>query len=248
MAIQYVGGKTSSKVGATTGVTDVTINTGLTGGIDSAVRTGDLVIGIFATGSTADRTLWINDSSNAAMTLLGSELYGNDTNDCNLRVVYKRMGASPDTFVRFGPTGNAADAGAMQVRVYRGVSADTPFDGVTVTTATGIDTTAVNPPSITPATRGAWIFMAGAGGHANGQLTFATTPSYLSNFLTNGGSNDTQDVSLGTGDYTAWTSSAYDGATWTVPTGTGVLSSSWAALCAVLRPAPINTYAFIIDD
>ena len=134
MPLQYVGGATATKAGATSGNSTISL-TALTGGIASAAAAGDIVIAVFATGSTVDRALSITDGT-TAYTLIGTELYSNDTYDTNLRVAYKVMGATPDTNVTFGPTLNAADAGAMAVHVWRGQAAS-PIGPVN--TATGID-------------------------------------------------------------------------------------------------------------
>jgi hypothetical protein len=206
MAVQFVGGATASKVGATSGNSTVALNSGLTGGIASAAAAGDLVIAVYGTGSTADRTLAIT----SGYTLIASELYSNDTFDTNLRVAYKFMGGTPDTATTFGPTGNTADAGAMAVYVFRGVDPDTPLD-VAAVTGQAINTSRVVPPDITPSTAGAFPVVAGAAAHNGGVDTF--TSSDLTDFRTVGG-NDTNDVTIGVGHQDNWSSGATNYATW----------------------------------
>jgi hypothetical protein len=231
MAIQFVGGATSAKLGATSGNTTIALNSGLTGGIASAVAAGDLVIAVFATGSTADRTLVITADAN--YTQIGTEQYSNSTFDTNLRVAYKFMGTTPDTSVTFGPTGNNADAGAMAVYVFRGVDQTTPLDGVTPAVASATNTVLVNPPSITPATSGAFPVFVGAGAHSGGVDTYSS--SDLTAFRSVGGLDDTNDVSIGIGHIDNWTSGAVDPAAWT-HTQADLTTFSNASKAFVLRP------------
>jgi len=218
--------------GAISGDTNVSL-TSLSGGIASAAAANDIVIAIYGAGSQADDlSLSITDGS-TAYTLLGSELYSDDTRDTNLRVAYKIMGGTPDTTTTFGPTGNVSWAGLLAVYVWRGVDTTTPID-VTVQTATGIDTLLVNPPSITPTTAGAVIVCAGAG--ARGSTTSADTysSSDLSNFYSLHSSDDT-GVVVGVGSKD-WISGAFDAAQWTFD---GIDNSffSWGAVALVLRPS-----------
>jgi hypothetical protein len=231
MGIQFVGGATAGKVGATSGNSTIALNSGLTGGIASAVAEGDLVIAVFGTGSTADRTLAITDGS-SAYTLINAELYANDSKDTNLRVAYKFMGATPDTATTFGPTGSASDAGAMVVYVFRGVDPTTPLD-VAAVPGTGTDTSRVVPPDIEPVTAGAFVVVAGAAGHDGATDTF--TSSDLVDFHTVGG-NDTNDVTVGIGHQDDWSSGATNYATWG-HTQADSVGYSWAAVTLALRPA-----------
>jgi hypothetical protein len=232
MAIQFVGGATAGKAGATSGNTTIALNSGLTGGIASAVSAGDLVIAVFGTGSTADRTLAITDGT-TNYTLIGTELYANDTFDTNLRVAYKFMGGTPDTATTFGPTGSANDAGAMAVYVFRGVDSTTPLD-VSAATTTIINSLLVVPPDVTPSTAGAFPVVAGAAAHNGGVDTF--TSSDLTDFRTQGGTNDTNDVTIGIGHQDNWTSGATNYATWGCTQATSN-TYSCAAVTFVLRPA-----------
>ena len=62
MARTFYGGATATKAGGTSGNSTISL-TALTGGISSAAQAGDLVIAVYATGSTADRTLAITGGS-----------------------------------------------------------------------------------------------------------------------------------------------------------------------------------------
>lgn len=233
--IAYVGGQVNSFAG-TTSNTDV--NFALTNGLAATPAAGDLVVVAFATGSTADRTLSITNTAGTAYTTIGSELYSNDTFDTNLLVAYRFMPGTPETAVRFaGGTGNAADAGTYCFKVYRNVDTGTPLD-VAATTATGIDTRLANPPSITPSTAGAWIQIVGA--CAGGTTAAFTDPGDLSDWRTDP-QVDTNDSTIGSGHYTAWTSGAYDHAAF-AGGGTDTTNDSWAALAFALRPATDSAF------
>jgi hypothetical protein len=227
--IQFVGGNTAAKVGDTSGTTTLALNSGLTGGIAAAVSDGDLVIAVFATGSTADRTLSITDGTND-YTLIDSELYRSATIDINLRIAYKFV--SGDTATTFGTTGNANDAGAMAVYTFRGVDQVTPLD-VAATTTTGGFNAIPDPPTITPSTLGAYIVCVGASGHQLGLQTF--TSSDLTDFLTVG-SDDTYDATLGIGHKPDWVSGAFNAAQFGLTTSDDG-DGARAAVSIALRPA-----------
>lgn len=226
MAIELVGGSVSD-----TNVTSVPLNSGLSGGIASGVRAGDLVLCCFGQSSTADRALTITDGTND-YTLVGSELYADDTSaDTNLRVAYKFMGDAPDTTltVTAGATGDGTIAGIM---VFSGVDPATPID-MTPTTATGINTVLANPPSITPVTRGSWIVGIGCGAWAaSGAGLFSS--SDLTDFFSND-ANSTRDCTMGIGLKKDWASGSFDPAAYTF-SGTDGTAYSWAAMSVALRP------------
>jgi hypothetical protein len=226
--IQFVGGNITSKAGATSGNSTIALNSGLTGGISSSVSNGDLVLAVFATGSTADRTLSITDGTNN-YTLVGTELYSNDSTDTNLRVAYKFV--SGDTSVTFGPTGSTNDAGAMAVYVFRGVHPTTPLD-VAAVTDTNINTGAANPPSITPVTAGSFIVAIGASGSFS---TYTFTSSELVSFRTVNGSG-VNDITLGIGHKNDWTSGAFDPVAFGLSDADST-GNSWAAITLALRRA-----------
>lgn len=230
MAIQFVGGNTAAKAGSTVGNSTIALNSGLTGGIASAVSSGDMVIAAFGTGGTSDVTLAITDGTNP-YTLIDAELYSNDGVDTNLRVAYKFVTSDTDT--TFGPTGSTNAAGTMTVYAFRGVDSSTPLD-VAAVSATGIDTVLADPPSISPSTAGAFIVCVGAGAH--GALNATFTSSDLTDFLTIY-SDDSNDSTIGIGHKDDWTSGAFNAAAFGF-SGTDSTAYSWAALSIVLRPAP----------
>lgn len=234
--ILFVGGAVAAKNGATSGDTTIALNSGLTGGIASAAQAGDLVIAAFATGSTADRTLAITDGSND-YTLIGSELYGNDADDVNLRVAYKFI--TSDTATTFGPTGSTSDGGAMAVYVFRNVNASSPLD-VAAQTATGTNTYLCDPPAITPSTAGAFIVVVGAG--TCGTFSGPPEPAFASSDLTAfqtvaGASEEVNTAILGVGHKNDWSSGAFNPAAFTVSNDSDSADNSWAAVTFALRPA-----------
>jgi len=224
--IQFVGSTTAAITAS--GSTDTNVSlTSLTGGLASAPEAGDLVIVYYGTGSIADRAIGVTTAGYTEV----AELYSNDSQDTNLSVNYKLMGATPDTQVTMSGTGNTSDSGAVAIHVWRNVDSIFPLD-VTSTTATGTNSVLCDPPAITPVTTGAVIVSGGAGGHDSGVHTFGS--SNLSNFATIGGPNDTNDVTVGVGS-AVWTSGAFDPAAFTF-SGTSTTSFSWAAVTLALRP------------
>jgi hypothetical protein len=235
MAIKYVGRKTSTKAGATSGNSTISLSSGLVGGLRGNVEDGDLVIATFSTGSSSDRTLAITDGT-TDYTLIGSEIYANGVVDTNLRVAYKFMASTPDASVTFGPSGGTADAACTAVMVFSGVDPDTPLD-VTVQTATLTSSILANPPSITPSTDGAVIVCIGAGSLA--EVSFGSfSASGLSDFFSTS-QNDTHASVLGAGHKLDWTSGAYDQSAFSYAFDSSNLSS--AAMSLVLRPGPEST-------
>lgn len=234
MTIKFVGGRSvlgSDTSGATV---NIPLNSGLTGGIEASVRTGDMVIVVHSVSSTSDVTLTIRDPSSVAYTLIGSELYSNDTYDTNLRVAYKFMGATPDASLSFSDNLGGTNGRIATAFVLRGVDSTTPLD-VAAVTATNINTGAVDPPSITPVTSGAAIVAFGAAAHTLGEVYF-TFPSGGNGTGWIANSNNTSnDSSQGIVLY-PWTSGAFDPGAWTL-TGT-TTTDSWASITVALRPAP----------
>ena len=227
MAIAYVGGQKGSFAGKTAATT---VTFALTGGLASVPAANDLVIVAYAVGSTVDRALTIQNASAVDYTLIGTELYQNDTFDANLRVAYRFMPATPETTMVLSGTGSTADAGAYTIHVYRGVDLTTPLD-VAAVTAGNINTRLANPGAITPTTTGAWIHVVGAAACGTGG-TF--TAAYLTDLQAQT-QVDTNDVNIGSG-YVVWTSGAYDPAAFGGG-GTDTVNDSWTAVTAALRPA-----------
>jgi hypothetical protein len=223
--LQYVGGRTGSAAGTTSNLT-IGLTT-LTGGTNSSPQAGDLVIVSFVTNP--------DDTNQISYRIAGftqiANLYSVDTEQVQLQVGYKIMGSTPDNGVVItGGTGDADQAAAIAIQVWRNVDPTTPFD-VTSTTSTSTNTVDPNPPSITPVTSGAVIVVAGGGGHAT---TGTFTSGDLTNFLTVNGS-DTHDATVGMGSYN-WTSGTFDPVLWGF-TGSDSTAYAAAAVTMALRPA-----------
>lgn len=219
--IQYVGGKIAANVGTTSPWT--TVLTDLTGGLAAAPAADDLVIIAYGVGGQVDLSIGINTSGYTEI----AELFADDDFDANLSVNRKFMSGSPDTSVEMSQTFNNQYAAAVAIQVWRGVNQTTPMD-VTATTATGIDSPNVDPPSITPSTTGAVIICCGT----KSTVGSAFSASDLSNFL-DSSQTDTVGVRVGMGSK-AWTGGAFDGAAWNADAAT---TRSWAAVTLALRPA-----------
>jgi hypothetical protein len=225
--LTYVGGRTQSGAGTTA---NISVSLGsLTGGLDVSPQAGDLVVIAIEMCGTADKSYRISGYTQIA------DLYANDTEDSNLQVGYKFMGATPDTTATItGGTGSTADAYALVVHVWRHVDPTTPID-VTPTTVTQIDTGIPNPPAITPVTPGAQILVAAGAAHTGGTDTFGAT--YLANFRTVGG-NDDNDATVGMGSI-AWTTGSYDPAAWTF-SQTDSTAFSTNSVTFALRPEIVD--------
>ena len=233
MALVYVGGQVGQFAGTTSAQT---ITFALTNGTDTAPLAGDLVVIAYgvASANTRDPALAIRNTAAVDYTLVGSELFSDDARYANLRVAYRVMPATPETqFVLTetvnGGTGNAADAGAYTVHVFRNHAA--AVIDVATTTDTGIDTRLANPPAITPITSGAWIYVVGVGACGTGGTY---TAAYLTDLRVTTQA-DSNDVNIGSG-YVVWTSGAYDPAAFGGG-GTDSLNDAWAAITVAIRPA-----------
>lgn len=225
--IQYVGGTTAAITASISTTTNVSL-TGLTGGLASAPAQNDLVIVYYGVGSNGDEVIGVTTSGYTEV----SELFISDTYSANLSVSYKTMGATPDTQVTVSGTGSTNNAGAVAIQVWRYVDAVLPLN-VASTTATGINSVLCNPPSITPTAPGAVIIAGGAGGHNAGIQTYSS--SDLQNFISVGGPNTTNDVTVGMGSRAGIAGTAFDPAAFTFSAGDSP-QYSWAAVTLALRP------------
>lgn len=223
----FVGGGTDSQNGGT----DCSISlTGLTGGSGSTALENDLVIAVVSFSSGFS-------DSNMLMTTSGytevADLFANDTNNANLGVFYKFMGATPDTTAVGGADNDSSGYGlTMALHVWRGIDTTTPMD-VTATTATGLNSGVADPPSITPSTSGAIIII--CGGNATDQGTNAFTHSVFSNVFSIGYDGSSGDSAAGIASYDGWTSGAYNPAAFGF-SGSGS-TDGWCAVTMALRPA-----------
>jgi len=231
VAISYVGGVVAGRTGNSNSTVDVSLSSGLTGGSNSGVSAGDLVIVTVCTGSAA-RSSVVAVTSPATYDNLTAQHTTATTYDTNVQVSYKFMPSTPDGVVTIPAQGNIADGQVYAVQVFRGVDSTTPLD-VTPTYATGSGANnRPDPAAILPVTAGAWIVVTGGGASAAGG---AYTTGTLTDFLNADGA-DTNDASLGVGYYDAWVSDSYDPVAF--GGGSTNAANSWGATTIALRPAP----------
>lgn len=229
--LEYVGGRTQSGSGTTSNI-QVSL-AGLTGGTDTSPQENDIVVIAIELCGSSDKTYRISGYTQIV------DLYANDTEDSNLQVGYKFMGATPDASVTIsGGTGSSSDAYAIVVHVWRNVDQTTPLD-VTPTTISQNNTGIPNPPAITPVTNNAVILVAAGTAHTGGTDTFSA--GYLDNFITVGG-NDDSDATIGMGSV-VWTGGTYDPNVWGFSQSDSTAFSTNSVTIA-LRPATITIPVF----
>lgn len=235
--LTYVGGTTAAITGSASTTTNVSL-TSLTGGAASAPADGDLVVVYYGISSTVTRTPSITTSGyTEAGTASGLDAY-----DSYLLVSYKRMTSTPDTQVTVGATGSTSDAGAVAVQVWRGVDSLLPLEQAGVG-ANGSNSVLCNPPAITPVTPGVIVVAGGVGAHNAGVCTFSS--SDLSNFLTVGGPDSSNDATIGVGSR-AWSGGAINPAAFTFSASSS-LSFSWAAVTIALLPQQTQVGPFVVS-
>jgi hypothetical protein len=233
--VQLVGHKSYTGVAVATPNTGISL-TSLTGGLASQPSPGDFIAVGYALADVANAPLVIQDASSANYTLVGSELYGDDTRDINLRVAYKFAGLTPDTEFQIDD-GFAGDSGALclMIQVWRGVDPVTPLD-VAAVTASGINIGKPNPGSITPASKGAVAVCFSAGSAAAGSTPADLTSSEFTFFQ----AVSRMDDAFGYGScaaahaYFEWVSGAFNPAQF--GGGSSSTSDAWASVIFALRP------------
>ena len=226
VGVLYVGGTSSSISSALPAPTSYTCD------IPSGVEPGDIVV-VLVTGSYYSG---INILSSGFTEEI--RLFADDNCDTYLVVAWKIMGSTPDTEIQLWGSGSSwmnAD-GSCIVMAFRNVSATAPIE--TINSVTGINSSAVNPPAITPTTPGAMIIAVGA--------TTLSTATWGSQY-TNPAAADAFEniIKLNSPGYSfpcpsamaakGWEAGPVDPAVWT---GTSTdTSCSWAAATLALKPA-----------
>lgn len=224
--LQYVGGAFANGASANY---NVALNA-LTGGIGTAAQAGDLVIVNNGFVSTAARTTGV---VTAGYTSLWSG-FGDDTRDANMSVSYKRL-TTAETSVTVRGSTVASNGSNTVVHVWRNTDPTTPID-VTTVGATGIDSRAINPPSITPITPNAMVIAAGYTTHTT-IMSGVIPPLGFSRMVQ--ASHDPGNVGVAVMAARPWTGiGAVDPGVFTI--GSTSTADSWAAATLVLRPA-LNT-------
>ena len=238
----YVGGQVANF--ATT--SSQTVNFALTGGVNTAPRTGDIVIVGFSFGalgneSTANnRTMVINPTGGTATAYTTvADLYANSNSvDTNFGVFWKVMEYPADTGI-ICPNGSFSGSfgGTVAIQAWRGIAnASSPFDTAANSVAVG-GTVLVNASAITTSTDNCTIIVIGAGSHQRNANTYSS--SDLSNFRTSV-SDNTYDSTIGIGSYLQTSPGTFDPAQWTFG-GTDSTNYSYAAVTMALKKGTIYT-------
>jgi hypothetical protein len=236
MAISFVGSQPTVAAQNGGNVTLTFSNLRDAANVQPTLLQNDVVFAVFGFANTADFAF----PTITGWTLLG-EVYANgSTNDTNLGVYYKRMGASPDASVTITGPGGAANASIGTAFALRGVSQSAVIDVYVAGThnASGTGTGAINPAAITPSASGSWIFVCGALANPIGaNLTNGGDLSATTNHFRTGTSPDTNDISIGVGLKIDWASGAFDPAAWSGG-GTRAAGDSWAAMTFSVKEEP----------
>jgi hypothetical protein len=167
-----IGDSQTAEVGNTPLTASVSL-TSLTGGIDTAARSGDIVLVIMRTNNETDSNMSLATSGYTEV----ADLYANDDLDINFGAYYKVMGGTPDTSVTTTTYSSASLRNVdMLAYVLRYVDTVTPLDATT-TTATFVNTAIPNPPAITTVTAGAVVVALGG----SSSKTLSSPPTGYSN-------------------------------------------------------------------
>jgi hypothetical protein len=225
MPISYVG----QAVGSSSPTTDtvITLPTGV------PMLRGDLIIIAASVADTVNNALAAPTQGGYA-DVVGSTLYSNDTNDVNLNVFWKFWNGT-ETTATFADVGGTNASNVAVCMVFRGVASGGggPFSR-TATTATGVDTSNANPPSIAT-TPGDCIVIVGATGHTGGGTATYTNPA---NYTTNPAvraHNDTIDGLVGMGYRLSGYSNPEDPGVFTAATIGTAANNAWAAVTMALK-------------
>jgi len=215
---EFVGSRTFTTTSASTFTVPLT---SLTGGLASAPRTGDVVVAFLLAGSSA--SISIPAGWSLLVTVNSAGFYATD-----LFVIYKTMGATPDTGITIvdGLPFSTRSLSAA-VMVYAGASSAAPV----FATHSG-DNVQVDPPSITPTMPGSIIIAGGGTCHGRGTQTLSSTE--FDGFIS-AGANSTSDTTVGMGRF-AWVTGAFNPAAFTF-SGASDADAKRTAVSLVLIPA-----------
>jgi hypothetical protein len=230
MAISFVGSAANSA--SPNGTFAVTLPVGC--------EAGDLIVGLFAVGDSPGAD---NDLAVTGYTEVADLAITTDTNDTEMWVGYRYFVAgdtampTTGTFTALGGT-NASNAAC--VMVFRGVASAAqggPFT-TTSTTATGIDTSNADPPSIAT-TASDWVVIAGSTGHTGGASATYTAPTGYTTDFVQRAHNDTVDVLVGMGYRSTGISNPEDPGVMTAATIGTASANSWCAVTMALKAGPV---------
>lgn len=228
MAISFVGSAVGSSSPNT--ATVITLPT---------LSANDLIIIAAAVGDTANNGIPA-PTGYSRVPGVAATLYSDDVNDTNLDLYYKiAVAGDSGANVTMTATGGSNASNAGVAMVFRGVDTTTPFD-VNATTATGINTSNADPPSIdhlNPA--GVWTVIAASTGHTGTATATFTFPTGYATNAAQRAHNDTIDVLVGMGYNTAPADPENPAAFSATNIGTAA-DNAWAAVTMALRPATVS--------
>lgn len=219
MAISFVGSQTSDA----SAVNDLVVL------LPAGLQQGDLVVVIGVQRNTTN-DLW---SEGSGTWTKDADLFSSDSRVSNFAAFHKVMGATPDSSVTISQDGSAAGMCGV-ASAYRGVDQTTPLDAA-VTTATGINSSEANPPSITTVTDNAWVVA--CGGSSTGASPTLGAPTGYSNATMVKAANTNACLYIASKAITP--AGAEDPGNFTNST-TGA-SDSWEACSFALRPAATDS-------
>ena len=208
----------------------------LMGGIDTAARAGDLLVICFAAGGSSAPAYGFNNTGGLTWTSAGTA-YGNDTADALLDVRYALAATDPASSIQSSAV--TFQDFAFILTVWRGVDPASPLDSLTQF-ASGIDSSAPNPPASLSVTRSGCTALAfGVGAMPSSEAPAITAPpSGFTSILAISRSNNTAPdgaISLAYRNNVASGAALNPGSFTVSKTST---SSAWAAATMILRPKP----------
>jgi hypothetical protein len=198
-----------------------------------ALSQNDIVIAVFGD----DDGLGVADFLSSGWSTLNS----NAGVDPGRLVMYKRMGATPDTSFSFDQDGQVRTAYVWQV--WRGADTATAIDA-TATTATGASGLP-DAPSYTPVTNGALVFAVGILDDDDASASLAAPTGYTNLLAADTGQGSTTvGATVMIASKELATAAAENPAAFTGGSGT----DAWAAITFALRPAASSTNALLAND
>lgn len=218
----YVGGvfygSTSSNGGSPA---TISLSGTLVGGIDTSPRSDDVVVIAYSCSGITNRDTSIVTAGYTVLT----DLYSDDTRDCNLGISWKMMGITPDTSVQIRGSAANTYGTTATIQVWRNLKYTPAVNKIT--TATGQNSALAAPPALTPELRNSVIIAVWACTGSDAQVVF-TSPTTMENVVKDRGNGTIggQDNSL------MMASAIWYGNSYTPPAGTGVVTStsdSWAS-------------------
>lgn len=196
---------------------------------DDIMQEDDLVVFAYVRANTSTPPIPSGYQSMGSAT-------ANDTDDTTIRVVVKRMGATPDSTVILSGTGGSTAAAAGVVGyVFRGATTSGDGNDVSSTTSTATNTILGTAPSITPVTSGALAVAFTAGGDTESEgvrLKSYESGSFGECFTS---SNDSDDIYC-VARIKEWSGSGSVSFSQVEYTGTDDTSNSTASVTVAIRP------------